>query len=48
MWRRDFNTAFIVAVIGVVAWFLNYRSQIKSIAADRENDTSIDKSDEQT
>jgi len=48
MWRRDFNTAFIVAVFGVVAWFLNYRSQIKSLttAADAENDFEVDETDE--
>jgi len=48
MWRRDFNTAFIVAVLGVVAWFLNYRSQIKTItAADAEKDFEVDETDEQ-
>jgi uncharacterized membrane protein YhfC len=36
MWRRDFNTAFVVAVIGAVAWFLNYRIQMKGIAAAAE------------
>jgi preprotein translocase subunit YajC len=50
MWGRDFNTAFIVAVIGVIAWFLNYRSQMKSIntAADAEKDLEVDETDEQT
>lgn len=48
MWRRDFNTAFIVAVFGVIAWFLNYRSQIKSLttAADAEKDFEVDETDE--
>ncbi len=36
--RRDFNTAFVVAAIGVVSWFLNYRIRMKEIttAADLE------------
>ena len=38
LWRRDFNTAFVIAALGMVAWFLNYRAQMKQItaAADRE------------
>ena len=44
IWKRDFNTAFIVAVGGVVAWFLNYRIQMKKIvtAADAERDEQIE------
>ena len=31
----NFDMAFVVAVVGMVAWFLNYRSQIqKSLAAE--------------
>ncbi len=38
LWRRDFNAAFVIAALGMVAWFLNYRAQMKEIvaAADRE------------
>jgi hypothetical protein len=32
MWIRDFNTAFIIAIVGVLAWFWNYRMQMKKIA----------------
>ena len=49
LWRRDFDTAFVVAAVGAVAWFLNYRAQLKEIttAADalennREEDTNDD------
>ena len=28
--RGDFETAFVVAAIGMVTWFLNYRMQIKA------------------
>ena len=38
--RRDFNTAFVVAALGMIFWFLNYRAQMKDViaAADAEND----------
>jgi len=51
MWQRDFNSAFVVAVIGAVAWFLNYRIQMKSItaAAEAERDQAIkEQNDEDT
>jgi len=31
LWRRDFDTAFVIAALGAVAWFLNYRAQLKEI-----------------
>jgi hypothetical protein len=31
--RRDFNTAFVIAALGMVSWFLNYRAQMKAIIA---------------
>ncbi|MDQ2936285.1 MAG: hypothetical protein M3R67_02130 [Acidobacteriota bacterium] len=31
--RRDFNTAFVVAALGLVSWFLNYRIQMNEITA---------------
>lgn len=42
LWRREFDRAFIAAALGMVAWFLNYRAQLKAItdAADRVNDTN--------
>jgi hypothetical protein len=42
--RRELNTAFVVAVLGVVAWFLNYRAQMKSIilAADTQTNGQAD------
>ena len=43
MFRGDFPTAFVVAVIGMLAWFLNYRSQMKALTAaeDSQPDESI-------
>jgi hypothetical protein len=47
MLQRDFTTAFVVAVVGVVAWFLNYRQQIKSTSALKtEEDSELDEKDE--
>ena len=42
LWRREFDRAFIAAALGMVAWFLNYRAQIKENldAADRLNETN--------
>ncbi len=31
--RRDFDKAFVVAALGAVAWFLNYRVQMREITA---------------
>jgi hypothetical protein len=33
MLRRDFNTAFVVAAVGMIFWFLNYRAQMKEVIA---------------
>jgi hypothetical protein len=40
MVRRDFNAAFVVAALGMIFWFLNYRAQMKEViaAADAEDD----------
>jgi len=42
--RREFNTAFVVAALGLVSWFLNYRIQMKEItnAADLEQSNESD------
>jgi hypothetical protein len=39
--RGELNTAFVVATLGIVAWLLNYRMQLKAIvdADDREQST---------
>jgi chromate transport protein ChrA len=44
LWRRDLNTAFVIAALGLVAWFLNYRAQLKEIiaAADLEESSKLD------
>lgn len=35
MFRGNFDVAFVVAVVGMIAWFLNYRAQVqKSLTAE--------------
>ena len=45
--RGELNTAFVIAALGIVAWFLNYRIQMKAIvdAADREQNNWEDNKD---
>lgn len=28
LWRNNLSTAFVIATLGVVAWFLSYRRQL--------------------
>ena len=30
LWRQQLNAAFVIATAGVLAWFLRYRSELKS------------------
>ncbi len=40
IWLGDVVSAFVVAVVGILAWFLNYRIQMKEVAdaADLEDE----------
>ncbi len=38
LWQRDLNKAFVIAALGAVAWFLNYRVQMKAITAAVDRD----------
>jgi len=41
LWRNSLSAAFVIATLGIVAWFLSYRTQLRAkIAA---NDSSDDK-----
>lgn len=33
LWRHDFDKAFVVAALGMVAWLLNYRARMREIVA---------------
>jgi hypothetical protein len=45
--RRDFDKAFVIAALGMVAWFLNYRVQMKEIAAAADHNEENDRYDEE-
>ena len=48
MLRRDFNTAFVIAALGMIFWFLNYRAQMKEViaAADLEDNKGEDQDED--
>ena len=48
LWRRDFDKAFVIAALGMVAWFLNYRAQMKEIAATAEPEEENNAYEEET
>lgn len=50
--RENYNAAFVAAALGAVAWFLNYRSQLRSTISEpseigEENATNSDIEDEE-
>lgn len=45
LWRNNLSAAFVIATLGVAAWFLSYRAQLR--AKFRAPETSIEK-DNQT
>lgn len=48
MWRGDLSAAFVAAVLGMVAWALNYRMQVKEslAASDYQKNREIEERDE--
>ena len=30
LWRNNLSAAFVVATLGIVAWFLSYRAQLRA------------------
>ena len=45
VWRNNLSAAFVIATLGVVAWFLSYRAQLRSkmpAGAPREDDNDSD------
>ncbi len=45
--RGDFDRAFVVAAVGMLAWFLNYRMQVKErlAAMDAAQEEHIEEND---
>lgn len=47
LWRNNISAAFVTATLGAVAWFLNYRSQLRaSIAVDEPPEAFTEDRDE--
>jgi hypothetical protein len=44
LWRNNLSAAFVIATLGVVAWFLSYRAQLRAKIVATE--AAIDKDDE--
>ena len=38
--RNDLDKAFVIAALGMLAWFLNYRAQMKDLIAAAERQKS--------
>ncbi len=36
--RLDYDKAFVMATIGAVCWFLNYRTQLKALIPSRDEE----------
>ena len=45
--RRDLDKAFVVAALGAVAWFLNYRVQLREIIAKADQQDRIREGEEE-
>ena len=50
LWRQQLNSAFVIATIGLMAWFLRYRSDLKGSLAENgsrlKDDSEVESSDE--
>jgi hypothetical protein len=44
LWRQDYDAAFVIGTIGVLAWFLNYRARMKE-TIDSANDDESEQED---
>jgi hypothetical protein len=45
LWLGRFDIAFVIATIGVVAWFLNYRAQLAALEVKSEPSEDNDSED---
>lgn len=44
--RRELDKAFVVAALGMVAWFLNYRVQMRELIAKEDHQNNIEEDQE--
>ncbi|HEY0004880.1 MAG TPA: hypothetical protein VGB17_08720 [Pyrinomonadaceae bacterium] len=43
LWLNHLSTAFVIATLGVVCWFVRYRNQLKSKIITPESEEEIEK-----
>lgn len=46
LWRNNLSAAFVSATLGVVAWFLGYRAQLRAKLATETESEPIEERDE--
>jgi hypothetical protein len=37
LWQQQYDAAFVIGTIGVVAWFLNYRARLRKTVRESKN-----------
>ena len=47
LWRNNLSAAFVIATLGIVAWFLSYRMQLRAKIAAYEASDKNDEIDEE-
>jgi hypothetical protein len=45
LFRENYNAAFVAATLGAVAWFMNYRNQLRSNIIEPEETDEMDEDD---
>jgi hypothetical protein len=43
--RENYNAAFVAATLGAVAWFMNYRSQLRARIIEPAEPSDVDEDD---
>lgn len=46
LWRNNLSAAFVIATLGIVAWFLSYRTQMRAKIAAYDASDKIEDIDE--
>ncbi|HKP37037.1 MAG TPA: hypothetical protein VJT71_09270 [Pyrinomonadaceae bacterium] len=46
LWRNNLSAAFVTATLGVIAWFLSFRAQVRTRAATETEPEPIEDTDE--
>ena len=46
--RRDIDKAFVIAALGGVAWFLNYRTQMREVTAKADLEQELEETEDES